>query len=145
MVQPITRLSNIQPFQYTFAVDLGRTWEGTPSTLLQECNSITARNQPLNCHQLCTKEHGALGEAEMLKCRERKRRQWECCDTAIFTAGANARALDTDVFSHGKVPANIMDGILGSYDNLLWAERRLDNPTGYISASEYVNPTVQLV
>ena len=50
-VQPITRLSNIQPFQYTFALDIGRTWEGTPSTLLQECNSITSRNQPLSCQQ----------------------------------------------------------------------------------------------
>ena len=124
-VEPIARLSSIHPFQYTFAVDIGRTWEGTPSTLLQECNSITARNQPLSCHQLCEKEHGKdLGEQEMLQCREKKRTNWECCDVGIFSAGPNARAITDDVLE-GKVPAQIMEGLLSSYDQLFWAESRL--------------------
>ena len=125
-VQPITRLSSIQPFQYTYALDIGRTWEGTPSTLLQECNSITSRNQPLSCQQLCEQEHHGsdVSEEKMLACREKKRRNWECCDIALFSAGPNARAI-VDEVNKGEVPAQIMEGILGSYDQLFWAESRL--------------------
>ena len=109
-VEPITRLSNIRPYQYTFAIDIGETYEGSPSTLLQECSSITERNQPLTCGQLCERE-GCEGET-LLQCRLRKRNNFECCDTEIFNAG-NARVLVDDVFSKHEVPESIMAGILG--------------------------------
>lgn len=134
-VEPITRLSNIQPFQYTFAVDIGQTWEGTPSTLLQECNSITARNQPLSCQTLCERE--GVAEDKMDECRIGKRDRFECCDTAIFNAGKTARVLVDDIFSKGEVPDSILAGVLGEGELLRWSEARTINPDGYIAASEY--------
>ena len=141
-IDPITRLSGIQPFYYTFSVDLGQTWEGTPSTLLQECNSITERNQPFSCPVLCEHVHkiDPTNKEKMDACRLRLRNNFECCDVEMFTAGKTARVLVDDIFSKGEVPEDIMAGILGEGELLREAESRLFGGAGSAPSDEYPVP-----
>ena len=114
---PLVRLSNVPPFTgYEFSIDIGRAYEGAQSTLLQECSSITQRNQPNTCSELCRRE--GKGECdELTHCVQRKLANNECCDTAYFYAGANAKHVVDDAFE-GKADAFILDAELGEMAGL---------------------------
>lgn len=77
-------LSHLKPFSYIMGVD-----ETAPdyagSILLQQCNSATARNQPLTCGELCA-QRGVSGE-DLEECRLDLLRNHECCDTDILCSG----------------------------------------------------------
>ena len=141
---PIVRLSNVPAFTgYEFAIDIGRAWEGAQSTLLQECSSITQRNQPNTCSELCRREGKGTAD-ELTHCVQQKLTNHECCDTAYFYAGANAKRVVEDAFE-GKADAFILDAELGEMAGLSGVVEELrkgEHGGSKISADSYGNAGV---
>lgn len=139
---PLVRLSNVPPFSgYEFSIDIGRAWEGAQSTLLQECSSITQRNQPNSCSELCRREGKTSSHDELTHCVLGKLSRHECCDTAYFYAGANAKHVVDDVFE-GKADEFILDAELGEMAGLSGVVEELrkgESGSGKIVASPYMS------
>ena len=113
----VPRLSEHDPFPYRAAVDIHEGYEGAPTTLLQECNSIVQRRQPLSCGELCTNDGiHASDKDKFLKCRVKKRNNFECCDIELFTTGKTARVIVDDLFEKDEIDPSLLKDIITSFD-----------------------------